>query len=248
MSAILTPTAFGPMLVPPFDAYLAQALIRMGVYAPEEFATWRPYLPEGGCVVDAGANIGAHTMAFAHAVGLSGSVIAIEPQRMLHHMLCGSIALNGLLNIQAKHIALGRERSTVRIPRLDYAAPNNFGGLEIRGHADGELVGVVPLDEWKLPRLDFMKVDVEGMELEVLNGASETIKAHRPVLCIEADRPDNVEATLALLGLWDYCVWWHRPPLGPIWPNVVSINLMALPRERRLRLHDPQGHVEVAIA
>jgi FkbM family methyltransferase len=247
VTAVVVRTAYGPMLVPPNDAYVGQSLIRMGVFSPIEFEAWRPYLPWGGVVVDAGANIGAHTMAFSAAVGPEGRVVAVEPQRQLTHMLCGSLALNGTPNVIVKNIALGRERGVVRIPLLDYAGPNNFGGLEVGQFSEGEAIGVAPLDEWNMERLDFLKIDVEGYELNVLHGAKETIARCQPVLSVEADREPNVPATLAWLRLNGYRAWWHRPLLGPLFPRVVSVNLLALPRSRE-DLPVPEGDdIEVAV-
>ncbi len=246
MTAVLASTRWGPMLVPPFDEYVSQALIRLGQYAPTELDTWIPYLPAGGIIVDAGANIGAHTLAFALAVGPSGTVIAVEPQRMLNYMLCGTIALNAVRNVHVKLCALGREPGQVFIPAIDYGAPGNFGGVELKHTKEGDSIACVPLDGWKLQQLDFLKVDVEGMELDVLHGASETIGRCRPVISVEADREKNVPATLTWLRLNGYRAWWHRPALGALWPRVVSINLLALPRDRE-GLPDPVGDVEVAI-
>jgi FkbM family methyltransferase len=247
MTAVVASTAFGPMIVPPYDTYLSQALIRLGQYAPAEFATWRPFLPAGGTVVDAGANVGAHTLAFAAAVGAEGSVFAVEPQRTLFYMLCGTIALGNLQHvITATQCALGREPGQVRVPPLDYSAPNNFGGLELRDVKEGEAVPCVPLDSVTLERLDFLKIDVEGMELDVLHGATETVSRHRPVISAEADREKNVPALLGWFRLNRYRVWWHKPPLGPLWPRVVSVNLLALPRDRE-DLPLPEGDVEVAV-
>jgi FkbM family methyltransferase len=251
MTAVVASTAFGPMLVPPYDEYLSQAMIRFGQYAPREFATWRPYLPAGGVVLDVGANIGAHTLPFATAVGAGGRVIAIEPQRALFYMLCGTIALGNLQYvITARHCAMGREPGTVNVPLLDYGTRNNFGGLELRGvdptQVPCELVPCIPLDSIRLDRLDFLKIDVEGMELDVLHGGKETITRFRPVISVEADREKNVPAILASLRLNGYRAWWHRPPLGDLWPRVVSTNLLALPRDRE-DLPLPEGDVELAI-
>lgn len=249
MSAIIAPTRFGPMLLPPADMYVGQALIRMGQYAPAEFATWAPYLPEGGVVVDAGANLGAHTMAFAAVVGADGMVLAFEPQRHLHNMLSGSIELCGARNVRAMNVALGRELGAIRIPDLDYDAPQNFGGIAPGPAWDdvpGEMVAVRTIDMHNLTRLDFLKVDVEGAELDVLHGATETISLCRPVLAVEADRQENTPALLAFLRLNGYRVWWHRPPLGPLWPNVISLNVLALPCERA-ELPEPIGYVEPAV-
>lgn len=238
MTAVLASTRWGPMLVPPSDEYVGQALIRLGQYAPAEFATWIPYLPVGGVVLDVGANMGAHTVAFAAAVGTGGHVFAIEPQRMLYYMLCGTLALNHVLHVHAKHAAAGREIGQINVPLLDFGAPQNFGALALRDafpeDAPTEPVPVIPVDALQLQRLDFVKVDVEGMELDVLHGAEQTIDAHRPVLSVEADREQNVLATLAVLKRHGYRAWWHRPPLGPLWPRMASVNLLAVHTAREL--------------
>lgn len=241
MTAVITHTKFGPMLVPPYDVYLSQAMVRCGEYAPEEFDTWRPYLFQEAVVVDVGANFGAHTFAFAHACPF-GMVLAFEPQPALYHMLCGSVALTGVRNVQPKMVALGSEHGQVFIPPIDYGAPNNFGGVELGATQEGEPVPRIPLDVLQLARADFLKIDVEGMELDVLGGATATILRCRPVMSVEADREHSVPRLIELLHSLKYRLWWHRPPLGDIWPNIVSVNLLALPAERGLP--DPDGDVE----
>lgn len=250
MSAVVASTRWGPMLVPPYDAYVGQALIRLGAYCPAELIAWEPYIPPDGVVVDAGANLGAHTLPLALRVAAGGFVIAVEPQTQLYRMICGTLALNPLPNVHVKHAALGRERSLVRIPRIDYTAPGNFGGLELSRSidgVDGDDVQCLPLDAFNLERLDFIKIDVEGWELDVLHGGAQTISRCRPVMSVEADREQNVPATLGWLRLNGYRAWWHRPALGPLWPRTVSVNLLCLPRDRE-DLPVPTGDdVEVAI-
>ncbi len=239
-------TVHGPMILPPYDSYVGQALIRMATYCPAEFATWRPYLPDGGTVIDVGANLGAHTLSFAESVGPAGTVWAFEPQRHLYQMLCGSIELCGARNVQVKNWALSREPGTMRVPDLDYSAPQNFGGLALRdvpADAPAEPVPCVPLDTLGFARLDFLKIDVEGMELDVLHGAQQTITKFRPVISAEADREKNVPALMGWFRLNGYRLWWHRPLLGPLWPRVASHNLLALPRERE-ELPAPMGDIE----
>lgn len=236
MTAIIASTYYGPMLLPPADQYVGRSLLTYGVFSPLEFQTWRPYLPPAGVVVDAGANIGGHTLAFAMTVGMAGAVHAFEPQRQLFFMLCGSLALCGGSNVFPQNRALGRERSVIRLPAINYGVPQNFGGWSIRDeipeNVPTEPIACIPLDELKLKRLDFIKIDVEGFELNVLHGAKETITNLRPVMAIEADREQNTPAVLSWLRLNGYRAWWHKPPLGDLWPNVVSINLLAIPRER----------------
>lgn len=242
MSAILTQTEFGPMLVPPYDEYLGQAMIREGEYAPLEFETWRPYLFEGAAVVDVGANFGAHTFAFAQAVGPSGLVIAFEPQRPLFHMLAGSCALGDWNNVRPAQLALGAERGIVTVPFFDYRAPNNFGGLELnKSYPVGEDISRVRLDDLSIT-LDFLKIDVEGMELDVLVGGEETIAKCRPVIAMEADRDGMPEKLIDWCNAHGYRAWLHNPPLGDHWPTICSINLFALPMEKT-ELPEPEGYV-----
>jgi FkbM family methyltransferase len=246
MTAIIASTFFGPMLLPQADQDVGRSLVTYGRFSPFEFETWRPYLPEGGVVVDAGANVGGHTLAFASIVGMTGGVHAFEPQRELFFMLCGSLALCGGSNVFPHNRALGRERSIVRIPAINYSVPQNFGCFSLRDPIPegvaSEPIGCIPLDEMKLQRLDFLKIDVEGFELDVLHGSKETIARCKPVLCVEADREQNTPAVLAWLRLNGYRAWWHKPPLGDLWPGVVSINLMCLPRERS-DLPEPEGFI-----
>jgi hypothetical protein len=90
--------------------------------------------------------------------------------------------------------------------------------------------------------LDFLKIDVEGMELDVLKGAEETIKRTHCIISAEADRPDAVEPLIDWLTAHDYDLWWHRPLLGRLWPDVRSINLLCIPNESNAP--DPMGEIE----
>jgi FkbM family methyltransferase len=242
MSAILTQTEFGPMLVPPFDFYLSQAMIRRGAYAPAEFETWRPYIRAGDVVIDVGANFGSHSFAFAEQVGQNGLVVAIEPQRDLFWMICGTAALNGTRHLQPVHAACGREAGSVFVPAADYRAPNNFGGVELGQETQGLPVKRVKLDSFNCDP-SFVKIDVEGMELDVLEGAVETITRARPVLAVEADREDKTPAVVEFLRAHRFRLWDHRPVLGDLWPNVISINILAIPEERG-DLPEPTGAVK----
>lgn len=232
---LVTRTVHGPMLVPPADAYVGQALIRLGDYAPAERLAWVPYLMDARVVLDLGANLGAHTLAFA-VLAPEALVIAVEPQWPLYCALTGSLALTGAaVRVRAKWCALGDEPGALQVPFLDYLAPNNFGGLtlvEDYRAIPHETVRVERVDNWHLERCDFAKLDVEGAELGVLAGMAATVARCRPVLSVEADRAAQVPALIDWLLARDYRVYWHRPPLGPLWPGIVSHNLLAVPPER----------------
>lgn len=233
------------------DIYVGRAVERYGEYGEFEAQLLRHLCRAGGVVADIGANIGTHTLVMAGAVGPAGFVYAYEPQRIVFQALCANLAVNSVLNVDARQAAVGATPGHVLLPDLDYRAEANFGGVEIADFDSGRKVRLVTLDEdLELERLDFMKVDVEGMELEVLRGADALLRRFRPPLYVENDRLERSPALLAhLLGL-DYRVYWHTPPLfNPdnfyaetenIYPGIVSLNILCLPRELPQELPYPE--------
>jgi FkbM family methyltransferase len=190
-------------------------------------------------VVEVGANMGAHTIPLARAVGPRGTVHAFEPQRVIFQILCANIALNALGHVHAHQAAVGRQAGTMIVPRLNYSAVQNFGGLELGRWQEGEGVPVTTVDALDLPACHFLKVDVEGMEEEVLAGAEQTIRRCQPVLYMENDREEKSAGLIGyLLGL-GYRLFWHLPPLfNPrnyfgvaenIFGKTVSANMLGLP-------------------
>jgi len=223
-------TKWGRMLVPPKDLYVGRALIENKVFSPDEFRGWLPYLHKGATVLDIGANLGGHTFAFAKAVGKKGAVYAIEPQPALFHMLAGSVALTGCSWVWPRWCACGAEEGVVFIPPLDYNKANNFGGVELGAQTEGYPVACVPVDAWGMDDISFMKIDVEGMELDVLKGAEQTIARCRPVLVVEADRGPQFAPLLDWMLRAGYHPYLQTPSLGLQWPSVRSKNLLCLPK------------------
>jgi FkbM family methyltransferase len=185
----------------------------------EMLATLLRFCPPDPVVVDAGANIGTFSLRLAAAAGPRGRVLAFEPQRVLAYMLAGSAVLNGFTNLVCEVMALGERDGTIEVPQFDYNAPLNFGSIEFGGvqreplhqkpasdPGRREFVPLVRLDRFELPRLDLLKIDVEGMEERVLEGAQATIARHRPILFVETQKSD-AEALLRRLVGWGYEVF-----------------------------------------
>jgi FkbM family methyltransferase len=161
----------------------------------------------GVMALDVGANIGVHTIEWARAMTGWGSVVAIEAQERIYYALAGNIALNNCFNARAIHAAAGATAGIIGIPQIDYNIPSSFGSFEIVQRSGTEFIGQpidysennltpinqITVDGLKLERIDFIKIDVEGMELSVLSGAMETILAHRPILLVEIIKTDKVE-------------------------------------------------------
>ena len=197
----LKATRHGLMLYHSKDAYVGRSLDLYGEFSEGEVGLFRQLLRPGTVVLDVGANIGAHTLYFAQAVGRGGVVVAYEPQRVIHQMLCANLALNGIVNVRTLLAGAGRERGLAQVPLLDYTAANNFGGVSLGAGEASEPVDIIPVDALGLARCGLIKIDVEGMEGEVLAGAASTIARHRPVLYVENDRREKSAALIAQISL-----------------------------------------------
>jgi FkbM family methyltransferase len=203
----------------------------------------------GDVVVEAGANIGAHSVPLARRVGTGGAVHAFEPQHFVFCLLAANLALNELPQGYAHHAALGTTSGTIDVPPLDYGRRNNFGGLSLDGMSTARIlegtrsepVRLMTVDSLGLERLRLLKIDVEGMERAVLLGARDTIRRCRPLLYFEADRKERNEALFSTAFELGYRLWWHLAPLfnprnfagntDNVFPRMVSFNVLGVPRE-----------------
>lgn len=150
-------------------------------------------LPDGAIFVDAGANVGLVTLPVASHTKGRIKIISFEPQRMLFNCICGSVALNEFYNVFPYNKAVGDNCEFVSIPDVDYTAQSDYGTVSVSKEKEignniynnKNIVECITIDSLDLPRLDFLKVDVEGFELNVIRGASETIGKFKPYLWVE---------------------------------------------------------------
>jgi FkbM family methyltransferase len=171
----------------------------------------RRYHGDGVVAIDCGANIGVHTIEWATAMTGWGSVIAVEAQERLYYALAGNIAINNCFNAIAIHAAVSSETGSIKIPTPNYLTASSFGSLELCQRDGNEFIGQpidyseansvairkITLDALALPRVDLIKIDIEGMELEALDGARATIEKSRPILLVE-----SIKASRELLRAW----------------------------------------------
>lgn len=145
-------------------------------------------LPAGCVLVDAGANIGLLAIPMAQLIANKGGMLhAFEPQRMMAYALCGGVALNDLSNVIVHNKALGERTGYLKASMPDYSQPQDFGQFSLVNSSSNmaENIELTTIDALALSRLDFLKADVEGMEIDLLKGAANTIKIHRPWCWIE---------------------------------------------------------------
>jgi FkbM family methyltransferase len=203
----------GVMLYNCNDTFVGKSLEYYGEWSEGEIDALRQIIRPGDVVVEAGANIGSHTLFFAQAVGPQGQVYAFEPQRLVFQTLCANMALNSLTNVHGRQAALGAQRGFINVPALNFAAINNFGGVRLGLHLPGEMVEVLTVDSLNLPACRLLKADVEGMELEVLQGAAATIDRLHPCLYLENDKPEKHQAILEFAARFGYAMYGHYPPM-----------------------------------
>lgn len=192
---------------------VASQLLRNSCFDPEQVATLkglvglrRRYFGDGVLAVDCGANIGVFTIELARHMRGWGGVVGIEAQEFVYYALTGNIAINNCFNARSILAAVGESDGTMKIPVLDYTAAASFGSLELKPSAK-EYIGqkvdyseasmadvrVIKLDGLRLPRLDLLKIDIEGMEIEALNGAAETISNRKPICYVEVLKSDPAQ-------------------------------------------------------
>lgn len=192
------------------DRFIGRSLDCYGEWCESELDLLLRFCRAGDVVVDVGANIGSHTVTFAKAVGASGTVVALEPQRLAFQLLCGNIALNVLTNVRALPKAAGAQAGQAKIPALRWDEPHNFGAVSLLNQSlPGEDVEVIALDSLALPACRLIKIDVEGMEPDVLAGARETIRRCQPLLFVENNTVEHAAQTIAAVAQIGYRAWWH---------------------------------------
>jgi FkbM family methyltransferase len=236
------------------DTYIGRSLEKYGEFSELEVALLQQMAVPGSVIVEAGANIGALTVPLARAAGPDGRVIAFEPQRVVHQTLCANVALNGLSHVDCRRAGVGAVAGTIRVPNVPADRPENFGGVSLgrAGDASGtDSFDTVPLetvDGLALSSCRLLKVDVEGMELDVLRGAERTLRELRPLVYVENDRTENSPALIDHLLQRGYRLFWHLPPLFQsanfagdaenLFPGVVSVNMVGLPAEFEVLMRD----------
>ena len=243
----LVETRHGRFLANPNDHYIGRALIEYGEFSEREWELLAQLAPPNAYVIEIGANIGAHTVSLAKAVGPRGHVVAFEPQPVLFQNLCANLALNGLTNVQAINAGCGEAEASLSFPRINYSQLGNFGGIPLDNLPPDPQspfrVPVRPLDEMvDLRALHLIKIDVEGMEAAAIRGARGLIAAHRPLLYVENDRVEKSAELIALIESLDYRAWWHTPTYfnadnfagreDNIYGGVISVNMLCAPKER----------------
>ncbi|GEM_PF-340852 len=207
---------------PADDATVMGPLRAGGCYEPHLMAAMERLVRPGWVVLDVGANIGLHTLAAA-SLASRGQVYAFEPALETFTYLEANLRRAGLRNARAERLALSDGPGTARLAyRSHQSGASHFIGEG--PDEDGSSVEEVPccsLDSWVasrgLDRVDLVKVDVEGAEMAVLDGAAQTLATKQPWVIMECNPVtqarvgrSSYQALLRRLRGIFRSVWWVR--------------------------------------
>ena len=232
----------GLMLYLAADTTIGRALELYSEFAESENELMMEIVKHGDVLLDVGANIGTVTLPLARRIGSSGLLISFEPQRVIFQHLCANIALNGLTHVDARRTAVGSAAGQIYVPLVAATTSTNFGGVTLLGNAEGEPVPMIAIDDLKLERCAFIKIDVEGMNAAVLQGAEQTIARARPAIYFEAKRTAATPSCFAWLLKREYRLYWHfaaffrtsnfRNVANNVFDGRGDINALAIPNLR----------------
>lgn len=236
------------MVWPKSDTTIGRALELYGEFAEGENEVMRRYLSHGDTAVDVGANVGTTALALAEAVGESGCVLAFEPQPLIAQCLSTALTLNERFNVRVHTAAVGAQQGWATLPAVDLSDGGNYGAVGIVDSvgADGARktfsAPVMTVDSLELEACHLIKVDVEGYEWSVVQGAAATVQRHRPVLYLEAKRVPGTSAYLRFLLNQGWRCYWHfafffrrnnfRKQPDNIFLGIGDMNVLAVPIEQ----------------
>ncbi|MBU0995462.1 MAG: FkbM family methyltransferase [Proteobacteria bacterium] len=221
------------------DIYVGKSIEAYGEFSEFEVEIFNQVCTAGDIVVEVGANIGTHTLVLSKLVGPQGRVYAFEPQRIVFQNLCANMSINSISNVECHQMAVSGKEGFILLPDIRYDVEGNFGGVEIDKFQTGQKVPAVTLDDFlEIPCLKLLKIDVEGMEVDVIQGAKTIIETHKPIIYIENDRSEKSKDLIEIIRSLNYRMFWHLPPLfnpnnfagnkTDIHPGIVSVNMLCL--------------------
>ena len=185
------------MVVNPIDQYISCQMFLYGFWEPHSRDQFKKFVQNGMTVLDIGANIGCHTLLLSELVGEKGKVHAFEPCANNYRLLHTNCVLNRCKNTSVYKLGVSSESKTMFIPShwADVQTNQNYGCIslkEAKETNDDEQINTITIDSLDLQGVDFVKVDVEGMELHVLKGMINTIRKFRPCMYIEITATNKV--------------------------------------------------------
>ncbi|WP_186405518.1 FkbM family methyltransferase [Candidatus Accumulibacter aalborgensis] len=180
------------MMIIDSDEVVSRALALYGEWAQDELDLLAHIIRPGMRVLDVGAFIGTHSLAFSRFAGAEGRVYSFEPRREIFAVLAANLLINDCHNVTPLNIGLADMKQTAHLQSLDLHQMVNFGGIPLNADSCSSTSDTYPMeistiDNLAIGTIDVIKLDVEGMERLVLNGAESTIARDRPIVFCECN-------------------------------------------------------------
>lgn len=184
-------TRYGEFEIIDSDTVVSRSIKMYGEWAQNELVIMSLFIKEGDAVLDVGGFIGTHARAFSEFVGQSGTVTTFEPRGGVFDVLSRNANFSKNKNITCIKAAIGDSTATLQLPVLNLKKDNNFGAESLNNikttTASVEEVPVIPLDSLNIEKVNFIKIDVEGLEINVLKGAKNLIQQNSPIIVAEVN-------------------------------------------------------------
>jgi FkbM family methyltransferase len=164
------------LLVDPTD-YLGAQLWTYGKYEPEVEGIIGTHLEEGNVAFDIGANIGQFTICMRDAVGKTGAIYSFEPLSKNRNLLNCTLNRNGISNVKVINKAVGEAHDMMEL----FVDESNTGRSTLHPNEEYDKklqIDIIPLSDYtkSFDSIQFIKVDVEGAELDVIKGLEDEIR------------------------------------------------------------------------
>ena len=196
-----TKCRYGNMLLFSTDTVLCRSLVEYGEWAQGEIELLLDLIKPGDTVVDVGAFIGTHTLAFAASLKGKGRVYAVEPHPIYFQILERNLKLNDIRNAEPLNIGLSDHAGGMGIPHIAFENNPNLGHTTLEEFHEGSRqyhVAIATLDQLPFTACNMLKIDAEGMEYQILLGAGQLLSKMHPIVYAECN---SVEAGWPVIQL-----------------------------------------------
>lgn len=209
-ATFLHSTKTGDIIRLQYRETLGRSVLMQGGFEDVERAVVGALALPGTTAFDVGANIGMFTISLARGVGTTGSVIAVEPVQSTAKRIEENALLNAIGNIHIEVCAAGNRDGFVEVAETTDSAYNSTIGINHPGikQRTKTRVAMKKIDDlWEnagRPNVSVMKIDVEGAEMDVLQGAVNLIRTCRPHLMLEANTTDDRDRLAGFIANFGY--------------------------------------------
>ena len=199
------------------NEHIDSSIYFLGAFEREGVAAVQRYLKPGDVALDIGANVGCYALLFSKIVGEHGKVVAFEPMGWAWRKLTRNKDLNTFTtNLVLEKRAVSDRAAAAQ--RVSFRTSWRVFGAD--DPAEEEVVDVVTLDEYveehRLEKVDFIKLDVDGFEYRVVRGGKRTLLKHRPIFMLELgsytleSTGDRLEELVECLYGLGYAILWEK--------------------------------------